>query len=329
MGWILTRRLAMLVAVAGLACSAFSSAAQTVPWPQKPVTLVVAFPPGGMTDIVGRLLAKDLSQTLGQPVIVENRAGAAGQVGTEYVAKRPNDGYTLLISATGHVIAPATRSQVGYDPVKDFEPIAVLARAPNLLVVNPAVPARDFPEFLKWARSQPSVPYASAGVGGSTHLAGELLRHEGRVPLSHVPYKGAAPAVNDTVAGQVPVAIQDAMSVSSFIANGQLRPIVVTSAERSEVFPQLPTLMELGYRDFDVYTWLGLYAPAGTPEPIVAQLNREVNRIINSPEMTQRLKAQYSEPGGVRGVAQVRRYVELETAKWRRLVQMTGVKVSE
>lgn len=329
MEWKRVRRLAMTWGVAALACSAFAAAAQPAAWPQKPVTLIVAFPPGGMTDIVGRLLAKELSQSLGQPVIVENKAGAAGQVGTEYVARRPADGYTLLISATGHVIAPATRGKVGYDPVKDFEPIAVLAKAPNVLVLNPAVPARDLPEFLAWAKSQPSVPYSSAGIGGSTHLAGELLRHEGGVPLTHVAYKGAAPAVSDTVAGQVPVAFQDAMSVSSFIASGQLRPIAVTSAERSRAFPQLPTLKELGFRDFDVYTWIGLYAPAGTPAPIVGRLNQDVNRIINSPEMTERLQARYSEPGGVRDAAQMRRYVEEEAAKWRRLVQATGVKVSE
>lgn len=311
---------------AALAFGAGPGIAQTGPWPQRPVTLVVAFAPGGMTDIVSRSLAKALSQEFNQPFIIENKAGAAGQVGTDYVARRPNDGYTLLVGATGYVIAPVLQKKVNYDPLKDFEPVAILAKAPNMLVVHPGVPVRSVPDFLQWARAQPSVPYATAGAGGSTHLAGELLRHEAGLPLTHVPYKGAAPGTSDTVAGQVPMAIQDSMSVSAFVAAGKLRPIAVTSAERSQVFPDLPTLRESGFKDFDVYTWLGLYAPAGTPPGIVARLNQATNRIMNSPEMTQRLKAQYSEPGGSLSVAETRQYVEREVAKWRQLVQKTGVK---
>lgn len=296
------------------------------PWPQRPVTLVVAFAPGGMTDIVSRGLAKELSQEFNQAFVIENKAGAAGQVGTEYVARRPNDGYTLLVGATGYVIAPVLQKKINYDPLKDFEPVAILAKAPNLLVVHPGVPAHDLPAFLRWARSQPSVPYATAGAGGSTHLAGELLRQDAGLPLTHVPYKGAAPGTSDTVAGQVPMAFQDSMSVSAFVAAGKLRPLAVTSAERSKLFPGLPTLKESGFEDFDVYTWIGLYAPAGTPPEIVARLNDATNRIMNSPGMTERLEAQHSEPGGSLSVAETRSYVEREVAKWRQLVQRTGVK---
>lgn len=303
--------------------------AQPAGYPVRPVTVVVAFAPGGMTDIVSRLLTKELSESFRQPFIIENKAGAAGQIGTEYVARRPADGYTLLVSATGHVIAPVMQKKVNYDPVKDFEPIAILAKAPNLLVVNPAVPVHSVPEFLKWAKTQPSVPYASAGVGGSTHLSGELLRRESGLLLTHVAYKGASPGTSDTVAGQVPMAFQDSMSVSAFIAAGKLRPIAITSGERSAVFPALPTLKESGFKDFDVYTWLGLYAPAGTPPDIVAALNKAVSRIMNSPAMTERLKAQYSEPTGVLTVPQTRAYVEREVVKWRDLVKVTGVKAEE
>lgn len=316
------------IAVA-LAVGTGPSVAQTGPWPQRPVTLVVAFAPGGMTDIVSRTLAKELSQAFNQAFIIENKAGAAGQVGTEYVARRPNDGYTLLVGATGFVIAPVLQKKINYDPLKDFEPVAILAKAPNLLVVNPGVPVHDVPEFLQWARAQSSVPYATAGAGGSTHLAGELLRQEASLPLTHVPYKGAAPATSDTVAGQVPMAFQDSMSVSAFVASGKLRPIAVTSAERSKVFPGLPTLKESGFKDFDVYTWLGLYAPAGTSPEIVGRLNQATSRIMNSPEMTERLKAQYSEPGGGLSVAETRKYVEHEVDKWRQLVLKTGVKSEE
>lgn len=317
---------ALAAIAAALAFGTGPGIAQTGPWPQRPVTLVVAFAPGGMTDIVSRSLAKELSQEFNQPFIIENKAGAAGQVGTEYVARRPNDGYTLLVGATGYVIAPVLQKKINYDPLKDFEPVAILAKAPNLLVVHPGVPVHDVPEFLQWAKAQPSVPYATAGAGGSTHLAGELLRQEAGLPLTHVPYRGAAPGTSDTVAGQVPMAFQDSMSVSAFVAAGKLRPIAVTSAERSKLFPDLPTLKESGFKDFDVYTWIGLYAPAGTPSEIIARLNDATNRIMNSPGMTERLKAQYSEPGGSLSVAETRRYVEREVAKWRQLVQKTGVK---
>lgn len=303
------------------------ASAQPDKWPSKPVTIVVAFAPGGMTDIVGRLLAAELSQTFKQSFVVENRPGVAGQLATEYVARKPNDGYTLLLSATGHVIGPAVQKSVRYRPVKDFEPIALIAKAPNMLVVNPSVPVKTLPEFVKWAKAQGSVPYGSAGVGGSTHLAGELLKQVAGVPLVHVPYKGASPSTNDVVAGQIPMAIQDSMSVSAFIAAGRLRPIAVTSAERSKLFPDVPTIAEGGYKNFDVYTWLGLYAPAGTSPEIVARLNKEANRIMSSPDMVEKLRKQNAEAAGNLNPADFRKYVEAEVEKWQRTVKVTGVQV--
>lgn len=299
--------------------------AQTSAYPSKPVTIVVAFPPGGMTDIVSRAMAKELSQNLKQPFIIENRAGVAGQVGTEYVAKQHADGYTLLVGATGYVIGPAMK-KVGYDPLKSLEPIAVLAKSPNLIVVNPSVPAKTLPEFLGWAKTQSSIPFGTAGAAGSTHLGGEWLAKVTGYPFVHVPYKGAAPATNDAVAGQIPMAVQDSMSVSAFIASGRLRPIANMAAERSKLFPELPTMQEAGFKGFDVYTWLGLYAPAGTPAPVVTMLNQEVNKIMNSPEMAERLRLQYSEPLGVMDVTQTRKFVEGEVNKWKRVVQETGLK---
>ncbi|GAB7542508.1 tripartite tricarboxylate transporter substrate binding protein [Cupriavidus sp. 8B] len=320
--------LSFLISLISLTTAA-PALAQPDAYPSKPVTIVVAFAPGGMTDIVGRLLAAELSQAFRQSFVVENRPGAAGQIATEYVARKPNDGYTLLLSATGHVIGPAVQKNVRYQPVKDFEPIALIAKAPNLLVVNPSVPAKTLPEFIKWARSQPSVPYGSAGVGGSTHLAGELFRQVAGVPLVHVPYKGASPSTNDVVAGQIPMVFQDSMSVSAFIAAGKLRPIAVTSAERSKLFPDLPTIAEAGFKNYDLYTWLGLYAPAGTSPEIVARLNQEANRIMRSPEMAAKLRKQSAEAAGTLGPAEFRKYVEAEVTKWQRTVQVTGVKVDE
>ncbi len=296
-------------------------------YPERPVSVVVAFAPGGMTDIVARLLAAELGKRMGQTFVIENKAGAAGLVGTELVARQKNDGYTLLINATGHVIGPAVNDQVHYDPVKDFAPISILARAPNLVVVNPSVPAKTIPEFLAWGKTQQGIPYGSAGFGGSTHLGGEWLKKISGLPMEHVPYKGASPSTNAAIAGEINVAVQDAMSVAPFIKSGQLRPIGVASAQRSALFPELPTFSESGVPGLDVYTWLGFYAPAGTDPAIIAKLNAATNEIMNSPEMVQRLAGQNSEPLGPMTPQQVTDFVAGETAKWKQVVQATGVKV--
>lgn len=296
-------------------------------YPDRPVTVVVAFAPGGMTDIVTRLLSIELGKRLGQTFVVENRPGAAGQVGTEMVARQKNDGYTLLVSATGHVIGPAVNPDVKYDPVKDFEPIAVLAKAPNLLVVNSDLKVNSVQEFLDWGKQQKGVPYATAGVGGSTHLGGEWIKHVSGVPLEHIPYKGASPGTNAVVAGEVQVAVQDSMSVASFIKSGKLRPIGAVTAERTKLFPDLPTLAESGIPGVDVYTWLGFYAPAGTDAEIVAKLNEATTDIMNSPEMVERLALQNSEAPGRMTPQEARKFVADETRKWKQVVQSTGVKV--
>lgn len=298
-------------------------------YPERPVTLVVAFAPGGMTDIVGRLLASALGERFNQTFVVENRPGAAGQIGTEYVARQKNDGYTLLISATGHVIGPAVSSKVNYDPLKSFEPISILARAPNMVVVNAELPVKSIPEFLSWAKTEKGVPYSSAGFGGSTHLGGELLKKLANVPMEHVPYKGASPATNAVVAGEVKVAVQDAMSVAAFVKSGHLRPIGLAGAQRSSLFPDLPTFAESGVPQLDVYTWLGFYAPAGTDPQIVAQLNQAANDIMNSREMVERLRNQNSEPLGAMSPEEVKQFVSVEVDKWRKVVEVTGVQVDQ
>lgn len=323
------RRLVATIGAALVLGSAGISPANAETYPGRPVTIVVAFAPGGMTDIVGRLVAAELSETFKQSFVVENRPGAAGQIATEYVARKPADGYTLLLSATGHVIGPAVQKSVRYRPVLDFEPIALIAKAPNMLVVNPSVPVNTVPEFVKWAKEQGSVPYGSAGAGGSTHLAGELFRHMSGAPLVHVPYKGASPSTQAVVAGQIPVVFQDSMSVSAFVAAGKLRPIAVTSAERSKLFPDVPTIAEAGYKNFDAYTWLGLYAPAGTPQTIVTRLNAEVNRIMASPDMVAKLKRQQAEAAGGLNPTEFRKYVEAEVAKWQSTVKLTGVHIDQ
>lgn len=310
---------------------AFAAAAQAQPgaWPSKPVTIVVAYPPGGMTDIVTRSLAKELSAAFNQQFIVDNKPGASGQVATEWLVRQPADGYTLMVTATGYVIAPFTRPKVSYDPRKDLVPVAALVQTPNMIVVNPAVPAKNFTEFMAWAKQQKSVPYGTAGAGGSTHLGGELLRHVTGVPFVHVPYRGAAPAVSDTVANQIQVAMQDSVTVASFIQAGKLRPIAVTSARRSNVFPDVPTLQESGLKDFDVYTWLGLFAPAATSPEILKKLNATVSKVMHSPEMVASLSKQSSEPMTTRDLPQTKAFIEQELSKWSQLVKTTGVKIED
>jgi tripartite-type tricarboxylate transporter receptor subunit TctC len=325
----LTRRACAGLVLAAVGLSSGAAIAQSGKWPNKPVTVIVAYPPGGMTDIVTRILAKELSAEFKQPFIVENRAGASGQVATEYAARQPADGYTLLVTATGYVIAPFTRAKVGYDPRKDLVPVATLVQTPNMIVINPSVPAKTFPEFLSWARKQPSIPYGTAGAGGSTHLGGELFRHVSGLPFVHVPYRGAAPAVQDTVSGQIQVAVQDSVTVSSFIHAGKLRPIAVTSARRSGTFPDVPTLQENGYKDLDVYTWLGLFAPAGTPPDVLQKLNETVSRVMHSQGMVASLSKQASEPMEARNLAQTRAFIDQELTKWSQLIKTTGVKVED
>lgn len=295
-------------------------------YPARPVNVVVSFAAGGMTDTVGRLVTNELTKDLKQTFVVENRPGAAGQLGTEYVARKAPDGYSLLVSATGHVIGPAVQ-KVAYDPIADFVPISILARAPNLLLVHKSVPATNLKEFLAWAKTQKDVPYGTAGAGGSTHLAGELFRTLSGVPMVHVPYKGAAPAVNDLIAGHVKVAIQDFMSSAAAIAGGEVRPLASATKEKSAQFPNLPTLDQSGFPGFDLYTWLGFYAPKGTPSEIIGVLNKEANKTIRMPATIELLRSLNCEPGPQLDPAGAARFVAEEVAKWQEVVKTSGVKV--
>lgn len=296
-------------------------------YPERPVTVVVSFAPGGMTDTVARWLTTELSKRFDQTFVVENKPGAAGQVATEYVARQKNDGYTLLVSATGHVIGPAVNPKVRFDPIKDFEPLGILAKTPNLIVVNPKVPATNIQEFLAWANTQQSVPYGSAGFGGSVHLGGEWLKHITGIPMEHVPYKGAAPATQAIISGEVLVGVQDATSAASFLKSGHLRAIGLASATPSNQFPDLKTFSESGAPGLDVYTWLGFYAPAGTDPAIISSLNDATNDIMNSPEMLERLAQSNSESLGRLSTQQVKEFVSGEVEKWRKVVQDADIKV--
>ncbi len=308
----------------GFAVAAACAGAQEA-YPNKPVTLVVAYAPGGMTDILTRKIAKDLQQSLGQPFVVENRAGATGQIATDFVARRPPDGYTILVGATSHVINPALKKGLPYDPYKAFDPIALLAVSPNLVLVNPKTEIRNFADFKKFGATAKSIPFGTAGSGGAPHIVGELLRQQSGLPLVHVAYKGAGPAMADLVSGQVPFGISESVTADAYLKDKRIVPIAVASAKRSERYSDVPTLNELGFKNFDLSTWVGVYAPAGTPAPILQKLNAEIRKAIAAPDTVAYIRSTGSEPGEL-NLKDYQQFVSNEFDKWARVIREAGVK---
>ncbi len=299
--------------------------ARAAGYPAQPVSVIVPYAPGGMTDMVARLVAIDLSKALHQTFVVENRSGAAGLLGTEYAAHRPGDGYTLLVNPPGHVIRPAMES-VNYDPVRNFVPVALMAHAPNILVAHKSIPATTVPELIAWLKTQDGVPYPSSGIGGASHLVTALFGKLAGVSLTHVPYRGAAPGSSSLIAGQTKLGFLDSASAAPLLASDSVRLIAVSTKERSSLFPDLPTLHESGFPGFDLATWIALFAPAGTPPEIVSLLNREANRIVRTPESMELLRKTNSEIDGVMNPQQCAIYMEEETRKWAEVVRISGAR---
>lgn len=268
------------------------------PYPVKPLRCVVPYPPGGPTDIIGRAIGQKLSERLGQPVIIDNRAGAAGTIGSEHVARSTADGYTLLWGTPGtHGIAPSLHPKLPYDPLRDFAPITLIALGTNLLVVHPSVPARNVQEFVTLARSRPGkLNFGSSGAGATSHMAGEMLKAMAGIDMLHVPFKGAAPAIVALISGEVDMAILDTPPLLPQIRSGKLRVLAVASERRSQVMPQVPTLAESGMPGYHASSWHGLFAPVGTPREIVTRLHAEITHIVKLPDITDRLNAQGVEP---------------------------------
>lgn len=298
-------------------------------YPDKPVNLVVSFAPGGATDLIGRIIATELSQRLGQSFVVTNKPGAGGQLGTEYVAAQKGDGYTLLISATGHVMAPSLQANLRYEPVKSFEPIALLMTMPNVLVTQGSGPYKRFQDFLPWAKAQASVPFGSAGAGGSTHISGEVAKRLTGIPFAHVAYKGNGPSMTDVMAGHIPSAFVDTVSLGDMVKSGKLNAIAVTSRQRSKLYGQVPTFDELGYKGMDLNNWVGLYAPAGTPKPVVRLLNQQVMEILNTPKTRERLESLGADVPAHMDADAFRTFVGNEVTKWHQVIQQTGVTMNE
>jgi tripartite-type tricarboxylate transporter receptor subunit TctC len=306
---------------------AVAAPAQAQPYPAKAVRLVVPFPPGSGADITTRLFAPRLSEALAQPVVVENRAGAAGNIGAEAVARAAPDGYTLLVAPASVAIGQTLFPKLAFDLVRDFQPVAMLASVPFVLVVHPSLPVKSVKDLVAFARARPGqVNYASTGNGSSPHLTGEMLKMQARLDVVHVPYKGTPQAVTDLLTGQVSFMFANALSVLPQVNAGRLRALAVTSARRSAATPQLPTVAESGLPGFESGTWFAVLAPAGAPREAVAKLNGEIARLTQHPDIREKLAAQGAE-AITATPEQTAAHIRSEIAKWGKVVKASGAKV--
>jgi tripartite-type tricarboxylate transporter receptor subunit TctC len=319
------RRLMATCAI--LATSIASPAfAQTESYPSKPVKLVVGYAAGGATDVIARLLAVRLGEQTGQTFLVDNRTGANSNVGAEIAARASADGYTLYLFTIANTINASLYDKLGYDPQKDFEPIGLIAKVPNILVVNPKLAVNTVADYVRRAKEQPNgITFASSGSGSSIHLSGEMFKMISKSNMLHVPYRGSAPAVSDLLGGQVESMFDNTPSALPHVQAGRLRAIAITSAKRSPLLPDVPTIAESGLPGFDVQSWFGLAAPAGTPGPVVAKLNAELNKALAHPDLRKRLVelAATPEPGTP---AQFKSFITTESRRWQEVVKASGAK---
>ena len=316
----------MRILLASFILALSSAVAAQSDYPNRPIRLIVTVPPGGAADFIARLVGGKISESVGQPVLVENRGGAGGTIAADAVAKAAPDGYTLLQnSITTHGVGPHLYAKLPYDPVKDFAPVSGLALLPLIMAVNADLPFRNVQELISHSKSN-ALNFASSGNGGAPHMAAELFKSVTGAPLTHVPYKGSGPAVADLVGGRVQIMFDAAPSLIAHIRSGRLRVLGAASAERNRLLPEVPTFGELGYPKVAVSLWYGLLAPAGTPKPVVEKLNREAARALTSPEVRDKLQAQGAEPmpGTPEAFAS---FMQEEMAKWAPVVKQAGVKL--
>lgn len=318
------RSIRLLTALAALALATATAGAQT--FPDRPVKILVPQTPGGASDALARIVAQKLSEKWGQPVVVENRAGAGGNVGMEVVANSPPDGYTLLMSYVGtHAINGALYKKLPFDPEKDFAPVATLATLPFVVVTKSDAAFKTIPDLVAAAKKGP-LTYGSAGNGSVNHLLGEMFNSAAGVKLTHVPYRGAAPAMQDLMGGQIQLVFTSLPSVAGSIKQGTLHPIAVTSARRAGAFANIPTVAEAGFKDFDVNPWFGLFAPAKVPAPIVAKINADVNELLKSKDVAEKFSAQGAEPY-VTSPQQFQAVLRADIVKWGQVVKASGASV--
>lgn len=323
----LFKRVALGLAVSFSLFSGQALAQDADKWPEKQIKILVGFSPGGTTDVLARIMSKELSDSLGQPVIVENKPGAGSNIATQQTARAKADGYTLMMMAITTTINQTLYKNINFDVLKDFAPIALVATIPNILAANPAQPYNTVEEFVKYAKDNPeAVVYGSSGSGTSTHLSSELFKQQAGINMLHIPFGGSGPAMASLLANDVHVIFDNMPSAAPHIKSGKLKPLAVTTAERSETFPDVPTLQESGYPDFDVTSWFGLVAPAGTPEPIINKIHAAVEEALKNPKVIKQLDSL--------GVitkdltpAQFGEMIESETKKWGAVIEKGGISV--
>jgi tripartite-type tricarboxylate transporter receptor subunit TctC len=309
-----------------LICFAFIGNVNAQSYPSGPVKIVVPFPPGGTTDILARVLSNELTKKWGQTVVVENKPGASGTIFSEQLAHMPPDGYTLMVTATHHVINPSLYKNLKYNTRTDFTPISLVAGVPNVLVVNPAFPAKNIQELIAYAKANPGkVMFGSSGTGGANHLSGELFKSMAKIDMVHVPYKGAAPALNDLLGNQISVMFDSIPGVLSHIKAGKLRALGVTSLTRSAALPNVPTISESGLKGFEALAWFGMYAPPQMAPELLNKISGDVLTVLQSPQV----KNQFAEQGADAGnmtQAEYAKYVDSEITKWAKVISDANIK---
>lgn len=316
-----SRFVAAVVCVAMAACGV----ARAQSWPARPVTIIVPFAAGGTTDIVGRIVAQRLTVKLGQNFIIENVGGAGGNLGAAKAAQAAPDGYTVFMATVAHTMAPGIYKSLSYNFQRDFEPVTVVATVPNLLIVNPDLPAKNVAELIAYIKGHPhQVNFGSAGIGSTEHMSAELFRSISGTDIVHVPYRGGAPMMADLVSGHIQMAIETSGSATPFIKGDKVRALAVSPAKRSPLFPDLPTLAESGLNGYDVTTWYGFLFPKGTPEPIRQKLYEETAAILKDPDLVKHFNDIGAEPGG-NTPAQFTAFIQAETDKWVGLAKKAGI----
>ncbi len=312
-----------------LLCCGVAASAAGQEYPQKTIRLIIPFAPGGSNDIIGRLLATRLTETLGQQVIPDNRAGAGGSIGAELAAKSPPDGYTLVIGHIGTLaVNPTLYRRLAYNPVTDFAPISTIAKVANIMVVHPSLPVKSVPELLALVRSKPgALAYGSGGTGGAGHLATEYFKLMAKVDMVHVPYKGTGPALVDLIAGQTQVVFAGVPGIVGHVKSGRLRPLGVSTGRRLAVFPDLPTIAEAGVPNYEATQWYGVLAPAGTPGPIVDRLNREIASWVQTRQLQERLVAGGSEAFTTRP-DEFLAFIKSEIERWAPVIKSANIMVN-
>jgi tripartite-type tricarboxylate transporter receptor subunit TctC len=302
-------------------------AVQAQSWPTKPIKFIVPYPPGGGTDVIARIVQEPLAKELGQQVIIDNRGGAGGSIGSALAAQSPSDGYTVLFTLSSHTINPSFYPRLPFDTERDFSPVVTIASLPQILVANPNFPAKNVKEVIEMAKAKPgSISYASVGNGSPGHLAGAMMATDAGVDMVHIPYRGGGPAITDVIAGQVPLLWVSIPAAAQFVKSGKVKALAVSTVKRSAVFPDVPTMAESGFKDFEVDSWYAMFVPASTPKPIVERLNKAALKVLAQPEVKEKLLSQGAEAVGD-SPSQLGAVVKKEIAKWKQVVKAANIKV--